>query len=210
MSNKPDDSAYDILRPGIMVAASRTASTAGILLKDENGNRYMTVSAHAFPPDDSLIRHPHPTSASIGSVVSRIGTTDIALAVLKENIVFQNETSSGAQSERGICLQGVRNPAEMKPYEHLYMENSFIGCTDAIFIHARLQRFPSTNPNIYTWIWQDWVWAGQDAARIPVQGSCGSALWDKDGNVVSLSNYMEKEKNIGIGVAAYELVKAGY
>lgn len=74
----------------------------------------------------------------------------------------------------------------LKPYERLHMENSFTGCTDAMFIHARLQRFPFVNSNDHTWIWQDWAWAGEDVAvlhlHVSVKGtSCGSALWEKDG-----------------------------
>lgn len=210
LPSKPDDSAYEILRPGIMVTASRAASTAGVLVKDEDGNEYMTVAAHAFPSDDASVRHPHPQSASIGAVVSRIGSTDIGLVLLNENVVFQNQTFSSAESEGGVCLKGVRKPASMKPYERLHMENSLTGSTDAMFIHARLQRFPSVSSNPYTWVWQDWAWAGQDAAHIPVKGSCGSALFDEDGNVVSFFHFIETQKNIGIGVSAYELIKAGY
>ena len=154
ISNEPDDSVCEFLRPGVMVASSRTASTAGMLVQDKNGKKYITVSALAFPPDDSSIQRPLPQSPSIGSVVSRIRTTDIALAVIDENTVFQNGTFSGVRSEKTF-LKGIRNPTDVKPFEHLFMENSFTGNTDAIFIHARLQRFPSTNPNIYTWIWQD-------------------------------------------------------
>lgn len=193
ISNEPDDSVCEFLRPGVMVASSRTASTAGMLVQDKNGKKYITVSALAFPPDDSSIQRPLPQSPSIGSVVSRIRTTDIALAVIDENTVFQNGTFSGVRSEKTF-LKGIRNPTDVKPFEHLFMENSFTGNTDAIFIHARLQRFPSTNPNIYTWIWQDWAWTGQDAARITAQGSCGSALWDEHGNVVSFFLILWREK----------------
>ena len=46
----------------------------------------------------------------------------------------------------------------------------------------------------------DMAGPGQDAGHIP-KGSRESALWDEDGNVVLFFDFIETQKNIGIGVS---------
>jgi len=88
----PDDSQYDDLRPGIRVSSNYLpddhqafiASTAGILLKDEAGNKYMTVAGHGFPAKCGLrVMHPSPGNGrDIGELIMGLGHTDIAEGLL--------------------------------------------------------------------------------------------------------------------------------
>lgn len=88
------------------------------------------------------------------------------------------------------------------------MENSFVGPVDAQFLRVSLKRITPSDSHKHMWVEQSWAWYGQDT--LPVDGSCRSALYDKDGYVVAFFQYLSDDTGIGIGVAAQELLHMGY
>jgi hypothetical protein len=89
-----DDTSYNTLRPGVMVSSGRFLgdastpprselyTTAGVLVKGKNGNKFMTVASHGFPLGEETVFHPDPNGTIIGVVEKRLSETDIALVTI--------------------------------------------------------------------------------------------------------------------------------
>lgn len=98
----PDESEYNTLRPGVRLASGYDPTqpdayfrtSAGILVRDGEGNTFMTCAAHGFPSTwGSTVYHPSPaTGQGIGKVAMEIAHTDIALVKLNTGKEFVNET----------------------------------------------------------------------------------------------------------------------
>jgi hypothetical protein len=57
------------------------------------------------------------------------------------------------------------------------------------------------------------MWMGQGLVDAPAEGSCGSPIWDADGNLVLFFRFLianGPESGLAIGVAAAELQKFGF
>lgn len=204
----PEDSTYvPLLRPGAMVSSTDLCTTAGVLVKNSQNESFMTVASHGFPLEDTDVHHPDPDSPLIGEVVRRIGSTDIALVKLHDNIRFENRTFQNLLEPDGVILSGISDPFTIKPFSVMTMDNPFTGLIDGQFLTKYMTKLYSADSDEHLWIVHTWSWYGQDA--IPVAGSCGSAIWDTNGKVLSFFRLLNGE-GIGIGVAAFELVAKGF
>jgi hypothetical protein len=204
-----DDSYYSPLRPGIIVASNTLLTTSGVLVKNQDGDRSMTVSSHGFPVDDTKVYHPDTKGLEIGNVIHRISDTDIALVKLHDDTTFENQTFQSDDEPEGVLIKNIKDPFDMRTFDALTMDNAFTGLVDGQFLSVSMQRLPTDQQAQHSWVQQMWAWFGQDSNNLPIAGSCGSPVTDSEGNLVCFFRDL-RDDNIGIGVSAQELKKRGY
>jgi hypothetical protein len=205
-----DDSEYHPTRPGVIVPSKSRSTTSGILVKDEAGATYMTVASHGSPDEEVEVYHPDPNGKVIGRVVDRIGDTDIALVKLRHDIQFENRTFKSDEEPAGVWFKTIKDLFQMRRYDKIAMDNSFTGLIDGQYIAVAMQRIRDTDSTKHLWVEQNWLWFGQDPAKVPREGSCGSAIYDEDGDVIAFFRFFSDDEGFGIGVAAQELLRVGY
>lgn len=199
---------YTTIRPGVLVASHALSTTSGVLVQNEDNETFMTVSAHGFPIRDTAVYHPSLNGSIIGEVCRRIGDTDIALAKLEENIMFENITFQSDVEPTGVRFRGIKDVFKMRSFDSLSMENPFVGLIDGQFMTISKTRI--FNGQNTSWIEQSWNWFGQDPDRLPIDGCCGSAIWDKDNEVVCFFHLYSDEGCFGIGPCAQTLIDEGF
>lgn len=204
-----DDTPYSPLRPGIMVASKSRLTTSGVFVKNGRDDVFMTVASHGFPDDDTAVYHPNINASPVGEIDHRLGDTDIALMKLDNGALFENSSFQSNVEPNGVKLKGIRDPFEMKMFDMVSMDTPFVGSIDGQFLTVVMRSMPTTSQQPQ-WVTQTWAWFGQDPSSMPAEGSCGSAIWDEDGYVVSFFRYYVDEDHSGIGVGAHELVRNGY
>src|SRR5438034_10400189 len=97
-----------------MISSKDLLTTSGVLVRNGEGEVYMTVASKGFPSDDATVCHAKPDDLAIGEVVHRLGHTDIALAKLEDSISFENYTFQNSTQQNGVHLIGIRNPHDME------------------------------------------------------------------------------------------------
>jgi hypothetical protein len=218
----PDESEYNILRPGVRLASDYDPSqpgaylrtSAGILVQDREGNTFMTCAAHGFPSRcGSTVYHPSPsTGQGIGELVMEIAHTDIALVKLNIEKDFVNETFES--NIRG-ALRLQRLSIAKRYYSILALDSpdtGFIEGTLAISAKMRIPVNDSLEPE-QEWISTAWVYTSQGMSKDLPDGICGSAIWDEDGAVIGFFRYAPKTGVMTdwcAGIAAKELMERGF
>lgn len=216
-----DDMPDALLRPGIMVSssvsnvhaedgtttASYKSATSGILVADKNGEPFVTVASHCFNQDGDVY-HPKPnTGTIIGKVLNTLGDTDLSIVRLKKGLRYTNETF-GAPNRRASKITGI-NPG-MSPHlrigDELTMENPFSGFCEATYMGpGGSVEGIGKDTKIVKHVWLEIENGGE-----PINGSCGSAILDDEGRVVSFFRFLKSDGQTGIGVAADHLREYGY
>jgi hypothetical protein len=220
--NTYGDSAYTNPRPSIVQSSSRfggTASlpvrgkllaTSGVLVKDCRGNEYTTVAGRGYPLGEDRVYHSSSNSIAIADIERCLGHSDIALTRLRPGFSHQNESFKNTTKSRSSALRRIRSPFKLKCPEFLYMDNPFTGYAEGLWIATERLRVPSV-PAL-TWLRREWMWMGQGLVEEPAEGSCGSPVWDEDGNLVLFFRFVISEgpeSGQAVGVAATELQKFG-
>lgn len=223
-SVRRDDTRYEQLRPGVMVCSgkfidpsnvvpprSELYTTSGVLVKDCNGEMFVTVADHGFPLGEETVYHPEPSGQIVGQVVRRLGGTDIALVRLETGIQYTNETFASPGSPSGKTVCKIRNFEEMRIYDFVYMDNPFTGLSKGQYLGTRYKRMPADELDlgVHPWAFQQWFYLGQGTIMEPTQGSCGSPILDEDGRIICFFRWQDMEGH-GIGIAATELKEYGY
>lgn len=215
-----DSSPYTPLRPGIMTSSGKIPgcddellTTCGVQVIDNDNNKFLTVATHGFPNGREIVYHPTMVGGPIGDVVRRIPDAGISICKLRPGLPFENETFAGdvlGDTVEGIVIKGIRRTDEMKFYDMVSMNNPFSGYHDGVFVGTQLKRVPIDEATVNReWVRDTWVWLGMGME--PLNGSCGSAILDEDGNVVSFFRFLVDEyPGCGIGVAATTLSDFGY
>jgi len=220
----PDENEYDTLQPGIRITSDYQpgqqgafrATTTGVLLSDEVGNRFMTAAAHGFPPECGLsVLHPSPNGRVIGELVMEVSYTDVALVSLEhgerfENVTFENEIVSAIQLRRLI--------REEENYTGgiVFIDSPDTGCLEGTFGFTSYQNIPSDSLSPKRrWAFTKWVYRGQDhrSSHLPPDGICGSAMWTEQGDVLGFFRYAIDGgpfKDWCVGIASEELLDRGY
>ncbi|CAG7949342.1 unnamed protein product [Penicillium nalgiovense] len=189
-----DNSKYDILRPGVMLSSGTLSTTgpeylttSGALVEDSNsGERYMTVDSHGFPYGDRVF-HPCASDKEIGQVIMEITHTDVAIVKLHDDVPFVNETfESPLEGKRPTKLQNFIAVDNLCPGDSVYMNSPFVGYSEGVCGPWTRDRIPSDDPSqpVLTWVRTRWCYMGQGSTETLRDGVCGSAIWDKDGNVI--------------------------
>ena len=213
-----NDSTYTNLRPGNMPSSSRFGATAsvpargelpttsGVLVKDRQGNESITVAGHGFPLGEERVHHPSSDGTAIADIEYHLNLSNIALAQLRLDFSYQNESFENTTTSKSPALNQIRSPSELKYPESLYMDNPFTECAEGLWIATERRRVPSDEdvPTL-TWVRHEWMWMGQDLVEEPAEGS---PVRDEDGNLVLFFRFVISEgpeSGQAIGVAATEL-----
>lgn len=220
-----DDTAYDILRPGVMICSSKLmdhahpaslATTTGILVKNAAGDTFMTGASHRIGPLEEVWQ-PGRRDKVVGKAAVEITHTDVSLIALSQGVEFINETFEDAAGVVPNFSHLVTSEEEpQSPFA--YLNSPFSGNMEAVIV-MRSVRAPSTLPQeamvrnvLYDWSYWGQEEGNENKAR-PVDGTCGSVIWDDDGIIRGFYRYyIEKGKWAGfsISVCASEVVDAGY
>jgi len=221
-----DDSTCANLRPGIMLSSSRfegtpsvpargeLLTTSGVLVKNRRGNEYIQVASHGFPRGEEQVYHPSSNGIVIADVERRLGDSGIALARLRPGFSYQNESFENTITSKSTALKKIRDPCGLRYGDFLYMDNPFTGYSEGQFLGTEYRRVPSDEDcEAHDWVRHQWLWLGQDLVEEPVAGSCGSPVWDENGDLVLFFRFIISqgpEAGHALGVAATELQKFGF
>ncbi|PHH90504.1 hypothetical protein CDD83_3468 [Cordyceps sp. RAO-2017] len=233
-SGVSDNTAYDTLRPGVMVWSDQVlthahpitwTTTAGVLVKNNNNQAFMTGASHGFG-EAGIIYQPQPgnTKRIIGQAVQEINLTDIALVQLRDSVDFVNITF---EDDNGNVPNFTRlfgeHPDDLLPKskfpEMVFLNSPFSGIMEGTVVAKSLaiaSKYPAEEEIHF--IPYEWAYTGQiedagESPRAPPNGVCGSAIWDDKGVVTGFFQYhISKGMFAGFyaSVAASKLVKAGF
>lgn len=220
----PDNSKYDTLRPGVMLSSGKHPTegwelftSSGVQVQDRNGYRYMTCAAHRFPYDGRVF-HPNSSGQKIGTLITEITHTDIALVQLDKQIAFTNEVFQNTVTP-GPPIQLQRfNTEEVirdKPGDEIYINSPFTGYiegTRGILSTCRVPSDDLREPEQW-WIQTRWDYMGQGSSNSLADGICGSAIWNNEGNVLGFFRYAPKSGHFldwCMSISSHELVKRGF
>ena len=168
------------------------------------------MAGHGFPLGEERVYHPSSNGIAIADIEYRLGYSSIALARLRPGFSYQNESFENTTTSKSSALNQIRRPFELKYPQFLYMDNPFTGYAEGLWIATERLRVPSV-PDL-TWLRREWMWMGQGLVEEPAEGSCGSPVWDEDGNLVLFFRFVISEgpeSGQAVGVAATELQKYG-
>lgn len=187
--------------------------------------------------DDSLASPAYiPKSASIGTIVSRINTPDTLCFLHILRFDLNSHSASKWQLHMLPRYIHVRpSHARLKICMYYHPRSAPGECRPVMVWLLLPSSALSTGELVHKVYWghvyschcsdshlpeqlfshgHDDIGPGPDKILHIFQSSSEGELWictlDKDGNAVSFFNFIETQKNIGIGVLAYELVKTGY
>ncbi|EEQ27769.1 conserved hypothetical protein [Microsporum canis CBS 113480] len=198
-----DTSQYETLRPGVMLSSGKhptegweLVTSSGVLIQDRNGHRYLAAASHGFPCGDRVF-HPNSKGKEIGRVIMEIAHTDVALIELDDkssfrNELFQNTIAPGppVQLQRFATLQENR----VSQGRFIYMDSPFTGYiegTQSVLATSRiLEDDPHESKQV--WVATRWDYMGQGSSNALVDGVCGSAIWNDEGNVIGFFRYAPK------------------
>lgn len=217
-----DESQYQTLRPGIRVSSTYLvhepqafiSSTAGVIVKDQNGTQFLTVANHAFTDCQSPhLVHPSPDGGrAISELITPIGRTDIALVKLFQSEHFTNTTFQSTLLDESVRLQRL---AVAKRRDIIYLDSPDTGCIEGQVNYSSRRIIPSDDPFSVEqeWLFTFWTYMGQDSSTNLPNGMCGSAIWKTNGDVVGFFEYAPKEGvmvDFCTSVGAKELINRGY
>ncbi|KAK4466220.1 hypothetical protein QBC42DRAFT_329279 [Cladorrhinum samala] len=222
----PDNSQYNTLQPGLRVTSSHLPSdpdmflstTSGVLLKDKLGNQFMTVASHGFPPEcGTSVFHAQPGNGRrIGELIMEVAHTDVALVKLQDTETFSNITfeSDDVPITKHIQLTRFVPTKNRRRFELIYLDSPDTGLIEASLILSSYQAIPidDNSPEQY-WVLTNWYYNGQDSGVNLPEGMCGTAIWNKEGEVLGFFKYAPKDgvmKDWCAGIAADELINKGY
>ncbi|KAM5448520.1 hypothetical protein MaudCBS49596_005314 [Microsporum audouinii] len=219
-----DTSQYETLRPGVMLSSGKhptegweLVTSSGVLIQDRNGHCYLTAASHGFPCGDRVF-HPNSNGNEIGRVIMEITHTDVALIELYDkssfrNELFQNTIAPGppVQLQRFATLQENR----VLQGRFIYMDSPFTGYiegTQGVLATSRILEDDPHEPK-QVWVATRWDYMGQGSSNALVDGVCGSAIWNDEGNVIGFFRYAPKSGHFldwCMSISSSELIDRGY
>ncbi|KAJ9150222.1 hypothetical protein NKR23_g3797 [Pleurostoma richardsiae] len=219
-----DNTAYDILRPGVMISSRLLkehahpevfSSTSGVLVENRVGDRFMTGASHGI---GRFVWQAGQAEKIIAEAVVEIPFTDISLLALGEDVTFVNETFENANGAVPSFTRLVTSEDTFEwgisnlngPYT-----GSMESCTVAKSVKFERPSHPTQDRLkyvVYSWAYTGQEEGNDDKVR-PPDGTCGSVIRDDDGLVLGFYHYyIEKGPWAGFSasVSASEVVEAGY
>lgn len=135
-----DLSQYRPLRPGVALSCGNSIlgqellTTSGVLVENQNEERFITVASHGFPPSQEHVFHPDDARQPIGQVFERLTDSDLAIVRLSSNCSYVNQTFDCVTEDEsflpGTMLTCIRHAMAMPFYEEITMNSPFSGfCT---------------------------------------------------------------------------------
>ncbi|KAI1399027.1 hypothetical protein F4819DRAFT_436789 [Hypoxylon fuscum] len=222
-----DDTAYDVLRPGVMISSSiitghshpaTLSSTAGVLVKNPAGDSFMTAASHAIGNSEKVWQSRRPAE-TIGKAAVEIPLTDICLVELEKSISFSTQTFEASD---GIVPQFTRlaTSGDEFGFSKCYLNSPYTGLLDSVIIakSIKIQAEGTPNPTEerLRYVVYDWLYHGQEEGNIRAElpgGMCGSVIWNDEGVIQGFYQFSIKEgpwKGFSACVSASEVVESGY
>ncbi|KAJ5902225.1 hypothetical protein N7495_002753 [Penicillium taxi] len=216
----PDDTPYDIIRPGIMICSKLFkehahpaffSTTSGVFVQNAAGETFMTGASHGIGESNNVFQPKNPDIA-VGYAAINIPHTDIILVRLKKGLLFDLETF---EEEGGTTPKFTRlaNSSDNKNLLFTNLNSPFTGRMDGVVIGKSVKIKGSGT----AYIVYDWSYSGQvednSTVQAPADGVCGSAIWDDNGIVLGFYHYYIKEgrwAGFSASVSASELTEVGY
>jgi hypothetical protein len=223
---RPDESSYATLQPGLRLASSHIpggqqymCTTAGVLVKDRVGNRFMTAASHGFPAAcGTSVHHPHPQSRVIGELIMDLDQTDIALVKLKGGEDFRNVTFENVDTPAPVQLRRLIPSDDILVRSPVWLDSPDTGSIEGSHITTSYQRISEDDSleREQVWIKATWSYMGQDACETLSDGICGSAILTSNDEALNVAGLFRYAPQSGVmlgyccGIAADELIKRGY
>lgn len=191
--SRDNSSYYPNLRPGLILSSEPSRAkdekgnllrdemftTSGVLVRDNLGNAYMTVSSHGFP-NDGEVWHPNPNGHVVADLVRELSGTDVALAKLRPGVHFVNETFEHDIHPHGVRLSSFVAPGTMKIGDFVWMDSPYTGLLDGTFQGIAKSRLQNHDGKEHRWIKTMWIYDGQGCHDALERGICGTPVWTKD------------------------------
>lgn len=216
-----DDSRYDTpgssMRPGVMIGSKGSTVTSGVLVKDYQGNRYMTIPTQILKGDESReIYHPRfpQMNAPIGVARITLEEVDISLVQLAPKVDFVNETFQGVinTSHEHIpakVISGLRY--ENLLHTNVSMNNPFMGhCEGVLYgVDLKLEVLGGLRKLV------KYHWSIFENGDSPVAGCCDSAILDENDDLVGFFRHVvidanRQNTNFALTASSEILEKRGY
>jgi hypothetical protein len=154
-------------------------TTSGVLVRDNVGNAYMTVSAHGFP-NDGEVWHSNPNGEVVADLVRELSGTDVALAKLRPDVHFVYETFEHDIHPRGVLLSKFVAPGVMRKGDFVWMDSPYTGLLDGTFQGVAKSRLQNHDGKVHRWIKTMWIYDGQGCHDSLERGICGTPVWTKE------------------------------
>lgn len=190
-----DDSAYNQLRPGIMVSSMAATpsndlfTTSGIYLKSPNTpKQYIAVASQGFPGGvEDEVMHPNRNGLRVARVSKVFGESDIALAELsiQNHNAYSNMTFSTPQ-DPVLPFRDLVSFQQLRIGDNICMDTAFNGRCEGSLVRVDVLRIPPSDEPTnreceyeigsfgYFGHGMDLLW----------DGSCGAPLWNDDYDVI--------------------------
>ncbi|KAI1094745.1 hypothetical protein F5B19DRAFT_23492 [Rostrohypoxylon terebratum] len=225
-----DNTAYDVLRPGVLLCSeilaeheqSVVSTTSGILVKNPAGHCFMTIPSNGTRVNTQIWQATR-RDKIVGKVAVEIPFTNISLVELGDDIKFENETF---ENGGGAVLKFTRlaTSEDNTDWPLCYLNSSYTGNMEGSVVMKSVKFEAVSRPPVETrsrLVVYNWSYMGQvegnkdkdkDKACFP-KGTSGSVAWNDDGVVLSFyHHYIEEGKWSGFAslVSASEVIEAGY
>lgn len=218
-----DNTAYDILRPGVMVCSPDKAgwlqTTTGVLIRDNNGIQFMTAASHGIGDTGKVCYPPPGTQRTLGEPIMEIPYTDIALVKLHDHVRFHNQPFDDPDGvsptfSRLFGEEATDDLLRLKLYSVISMNNPWTGHLDGVLSGFSIRMVPPEcrGEEELEWIRYKWTFHGDDGLTQPPPGVCGSVIWDEDGVVQGFYRFHITEGKFAgfcVSVSASHLARFG-
>jgi hypothetical protein len=181
------------------------SSTSGIMVADRHGDIFISAASHSFG-DDGLVYHPDPKTGNVIETVVENIKESIAIVRLKSGIRYTNEIfGNGCMAGTRITRIAPGLPPHSRVGDTIFMNNPFSGyCEGTVMaLGAKVEGCGSKHHVKH-------IWSLFENGTEPIQGSCGSAILDKNGQVVAFFRFQQDASGFSVGVSAVELRESGY
>lgn len=200
LSQLVDDTAYDTLRPGVMVCSPDGGgciqTTAGVCVRDKHGNEFMTVASHGIGNTSRICYPPPGTQRTFGSPILEVPYTDIALVKLHDDVNFSNQTFDNPEGVTPIFshLQGENqndNIIDQGLYTSVFMNNPWTGYLDGQLVASSVRMLAPEyrGEEGLEWVRYDWSFQGDDGTVQSPPSACGSAVWNDRGKILGFYQF---------------------
>ena len=193
-----DSTSSDVLRPGVMLSSPEKgashSTTAGILLEDQKGNRFVSVASNELPRSTEVM-HPTHDGRHIGDIALSFPNTGLSLVRLKPGEAFVNgHPESPYQITPPAPLSGFIYSKDIRLRDNIHMNSAIPGWGEGMVVAEAYTCAPNQPAApADAWIETNWTYHGQGSAQDLVDGTCGSAMWDDNGKVVSFFRYAPRQ-----------------
>ena len=201
------------MHAGMMLATTDgTFSTSGVPLMHEStpGETFFTLASHGFLNTDDVL-HPSPAVERIvGKVENRLRQTDIAIARLHHSeITYTSETFAGPDGT--ISLKKLVPLKDTYAGQELFFDSPFTGFVQGYVYLTETRAIPTDDPTIHPWSYVANLWVNFANQLVdPVEGCCGSPIWDKDGGIHAFFGYYADSSGISYCPSPDPIIQDGY